>query len=366
MPLLVDVIIRGNRPSRFNHQTWQRQCDRIPSACADEQVYWSIMMAMNRKYRPTARKICLAIAVTMFPMAAFPMAAFAQSQLSEPAALQTPYDQAPYDGEFMVDSVVDSTFGDADAGSSSDSLLRAEMNRMQLQIDELNAARGVPTAAATAKPKPAFPTARLTGFFQADAAWFGQDDANRLAVGNGDPVAGDIQDGADFRRARLAAVGEAWDNVAYQVEFDFAFPGRPSFMDVWLDINNVIGNNHLRVGHFRQPFGMDGLTSVRELTFLERAVPSALLPFRQIGALWYGNTDAEDMTWAISAFRYPTDVFGGNIGDNGGYAMATRVTGLLFDRPGDGGRLHIGAAYSHLDPASDAVQYRNQPEIFVA
>lgn len=69
---------------------------------------------------------------------------------------------------------------------------------------------------------PTFPTVRVTGFFQADAGWFHQDAANRLAVG-------DIQDGADFRRARLAAVGKVADNVGYNVEFDFGFPGRPSF-----------------------------------------------------------------------------------------------------------------------------------------
>jgi hypothetical protein len=73
-------------------------------------------------------------------------------------------------------------------------------------------------------PKPEYPSVRMTGFFQADAGWFAQDAANIAAVG-------DIQDGADFRRARLAAVGNVIDNVAYMIEFDFAFPGRPTFMD---------------------------------------------------------------------------------------------------------------------------------------
>jgi phosphate-selective porin OprO/OprP len=59
----------------------------------------------------------------------------------------------------------------------------------------------------------------VTGFFQADSGWIHQAAANRTAVG-------DVQDGADFRRARLAATGDVADNTGYMVEFDFGFPGR--------------------------------------------------------------------------------------------------------------------------------------------
>ncbi len=253
-----------------------------------------------------------------------------------------------------------------------------ELQRMQQQIDELKAASALQPDASMAPfspspmiccppetPKPKYPTARITGFLQVDAVGFHQDFANMQAVGGGVAANGDVQDGADFRRARLAATGQAWDNVSYMLEMDFAFPGRPSFMDVWLDIDDVVGSNNLRIGQFRQPFGMDGLTSVREMTFLERGLPFAFLPFRQIGAMLYGNSKDEVATWAISGFRFPTDTFGGNVGDNGGYGIATRLTGLLVNR-GDGkGLLHIGGGYSFIDPANDQFQYRNQPEVFV-
>ncbi len=144
-------------------------------------------------------------------------------------------------------------------------------------------------------PKPEYPLVRLTGFFQADAGWFAQDAANIAAVG-------DIQDGADFRRARLAATGNVADNVAYMIEFDFAFPGRPTFMDVWLEIQNLSLLQKFRVGLFRVPFGLDGQTSAKELTFIERALPFAFLPFRQIGVMAHGTNRDEDFTWAYLAF----------------------------------------------------------------
>ncbi|GEM_PF-578539 len=249
--------------------------------------------------------------------------------------------------------------------------VQTQLLELQKQIDALQHAKAVetplvPPIAAIAKPEPPkYPTVRLTGFFQADAAWFHQDANNRLTIGNGVPANGDIQDGADFRRARLAAVGKVWDNVNYMLEMDFAFPGRPSFMDLWMDIDNAIGSNSLRIGQFRQPFGMDGQTSVKDMTFLERGLPFAFLPFRQIGAMTYGHTQDEQMTWAFSGFRYPVDQFGGNVGDNGGYGMAARVTALLVDSCDDSRLMHVGGGYSFLNPANDAVQYRNQPEFFV-
>ena len=215
-----------------------------------------------------------------------------------------------------------------------------------------------PDAKPAAKPpeKKTFPNVRLTGFFQADAVFFDQDDRNIAAVG-------DVQNGADFRRARLAAVGDAYENVSYMLEMDFAFPGHPNFMDVWGQINDV-GGGSIRIGQFRQPIGMDGLTSVKELQFLERGLPFAFLPFRQIGMMYFGESEDEDVTWAISGFRTPTGPYGGNIGDSGGFGLATRLTALLIDN-GDDGVLHIGGGYSFGDPSNNRVQYANQPEVFV-
>ncbi len=114
---------------------------------------------------------------------------------------------------------------------------------LQSQIDALNATSQESAICNAAHPvaKPSFPNVRLTGFFQADALWASQSIENQVAVGNGVASDGDVQDGADFRRARLAAVGQAWDNVAYMLEMDFAFPGRPSFMDVWLELEVLRG-----------------------------------------------------------------------------------------------------------------------------
>ncbi len=203
-----------------------------------------------------------------------------------------------------------------------------------------------------------YPEVKLGGFFQADAVWFVQDSVNIATVG-------DIQNGADFRRARLSAQGDLTEDVNFMIEFDFAFPGRPSFMDVYLELKQFPLLGKLRVGQWRQPFGMDGQTSVRELTFLERGLPFAFLPFRQIGVGFYDNSADETTTWAVSGFRFPTDLFGGNIGDSGGYAMASRFTFAPHWTADDSRLVSFGGGYVFGDPSSNRVRYLTPPEVFV-
>ncbi|MES2788629.1 MAG: porin [Planctomycetota bacterium] len=200
----------------------------------------------------------------------------------------------------------------------------------------------------------AFPKVKLTGFFQADAGFF-QQDAQSLAN------YGDIGDNRGFRRARLAAVGDVSEYVSYMLEMDFAFPGRPTFMDVWVDVHNVPLLGNVRVGQYRMPFGMDALTSVRELTFLERASPFAFNPFRQIGAGFHDNNQDETVTWAASVFGFPTDPWGGNTGDNG-YGMAGRITALPIYADDGSFLVHMGFDYSLTRPSTKTLEYRNTPE----
>lgn len=208
-------------------------------------------------------------------------------------------------------------------------------------------------------PGSKYPSVKVTGFFQADAVWFDQDDANKAQVG-------DVPDGADFRRARLAATGDVWENVGYMIEMDFAAPGRPSFMDVYADFRDMLAiPATVRVGQWRMPFGMTSMTSVRELEFLERPLPFAFVPFRQIGIGLLDSVADDNVTWAVSGFRYPTDVFGGNVGDSGGYSLATRETIVLGGESDDDPLLHLGGDYSYLNSSFDTFRVLNQPEVFV-
>lgn len=199
-----------------------------------------------------------------------------------------------------------------------------------------------------------YPRFRLSGALQADAGFFSQDSASVATFGN-------IQDVAGFRRARLAAVGDVSDYVSFVIELDFAQTGRPSLMDVFLDILKVPVLGNVRVGQWRMPFGMDELTSFRELMFLERALPFALAPFRQIGAGFFDSNEQQTATWAVAAFRHRTNPWGTVQGDRG-YGMAARVTALPYLDADEDRLVHVGADYSFVAPSSETVDFQNTPE----
>jgi phosphate-selective porin OprO/OprP len=219
----------------------------------------------------------------------------------------------------------------------------------------------VPTPAPAAKPK--FPTAQIGGFFQADAGWFNQDPTNIASVGN-------LQNGADFRRARLNAHGNAWDNVSYIIEADFGVGGRPSFADVAADFHEVPLLSNIKIGYFRQPVGLDALTSVRQLTFLERALPFTFVPFRRLGVMTYDMYGADDNgTYAFSLSRAGANAWGGDFGDEDGWAFNGRVTYVPFYNDDFTRLIHFGGSYAHAGPSSPTglrgVRYATAPEAFI-
>ena len=98
--------------------------------------------------------------------------------------------------------------------SASDDRLAA----LEAEVKRLSSADAKRKADAAKKP-----TFQIGGQLQTDYLYFGQDAESREAFG-------DINDGVYFRRARLVAQGEAFEQVKYAIGFDFSLPGRPSFL----------------------------------------------------------------------------------------------------------------------------------------
>ena len=149
---------------------------------------------------------------------------------------------------------------------------------------------------------------------------------------------------------------------------DFAFPGRPTFTDVWFEVTKVPVLGNVRVGQWKQPFSLEVVSSFRYTTFAERSVLfNSFDPFRHIGVGFYDYAENERMTWAASVYRPGQDQFGGSIADNGGYAGVGRITALpWWDDECQGSRyLHVGAGYNYVAPNNQSAQFRTIPEYFI-
>ncbi|MDX1944982.1 MAG: porin [Pirellulaceae bacterium] len=206
---------------------------------------------------------------------------------------------------------------------------------------------------------------QVLGVFQADGVTFAQDDANKARSPEGG--VGPIENGADFRRARLAAKAALANNMNAFFQMDFAFPGRPTFTDVWVEWTDLPWLGNVRVGQWKQPFSLEVVSSFRYTTFMERSsLFQAFTPFRHLGIGFYNHAQNLNSTWAASYLRTGQDQFGGSISTVGGNGFAGRLTHLLWYDEGEGrDYFHVGGAYFLNSPPRHTIAFRSIPEIFV-
>lgn len=209
---------------------------------------------------------------------------------------------------------------------------------------------------------------KLGGRIQYDLGWMSADDA--LESNSKEWT---FYDGSEFRRARLGASGKAYDAVDFKFEIDFA-NGKGAFKDAWM--GTKLGSwGMLKVGHFKEPFGLEQLTSGNHITFNERALSDAFTPARNSGIMLSGAPLEQRLTWAVGAFRESDDWGDDKTGHDGEYSFTGRLTyAPILSKEGDN-VLHFGiaesyraAGYYEPDDADgyDAARFKSSPENHLA
>ena len=172
-----------------------------------------------------------------------------------------------------------------------------------------------------------------------------------------------LQDGADMRRARLRADGVIGENVDFVTEVNFANIqdvtnestttqiGSVGLTDLYVTFKEVPIVENLRLGHFKQPIGLEHLTSGNDCYYMERS-PGHDAFFQEFqyvtGVETFDSYWDDRATAAIALVRVGKQTetpFGFGAGP-GEYAVTGRLTGLPVYE--DEGRrlLHVGLGYS--------------------
>lgn len=94
-------------------------------------------------------------------------------------------------------------------------------------------------------------------------------------------------DGTKLRRARLFVSGTVWRDWHYKGQYDFA-SAETSIKDAWIKytgLNDILEMPlDITFGNFKEPFGMEELTSSKYITFMERSMASnTFAPSRNVG-----------------------------------------------------------------------------------
>ncbi|MEE8469344.1 MAG: porin [Planctomycetota bacterium] len=166
-----------------------------------------------------------------------------------------------------------------------------------------------------------------------------------------------VLSGQEWRRVRLLIKGEIGEHLGFRAQWDFS-DSKARLLDLYFDWR-TFPLGVVRLGHFREPLGLESQTSPTYLTFLERSGPTDALTFGRNRGVQLSERTART-SWAVGVFREADAVFPDELGDN--LAVTARGTWLPVWRDEGAQLVHLGLGLSYRDTSADPVTIRARPE----
>jgi phosphate-selective porin OprO/OprP len=166
---------------------------------------------------------------------------------------------------------------------------------------------------------------RLRGYVQSDARFFGA--KGPVAPGSSSLL---------LRRVRPIFEATAYKYFGVRLMPDFG-GGSVVLYDAYVEAKPNAALN-LRLGKFKPPVGLERLQSATDIRFVERGLPTSLVPNRDVGVQLSGDVSGARVSYAVGAFNGTPD---GGLADSD-LSTGKDVVGRLFFRP-------FGAAPTGVD-----------------
>ena len=179
---------------------------------------------------------------------------------------------------------------------------------------------------------------KLRALVQADARFF-LDDQDKKA-----------SDTFLLRRVRPTLEGSLGQHVGFRVTPDFA-GSQTVLFDAYAELK-LSPYANLRLGKTKPPIGLERLQSGGDLLFIERGLPTSLVPNRDVGLLYYGSLGSGVVDYAVGVFNGVPDGGNADVDSNDAKDLVGRVFFSPF-KNGDIGALQglgFGVAASIGDP----------------
>ncbi|MEW6775632.1 MAG: porin [Bdellovibrionota bacterium] len=170
-----------------------------------------------------------------------------------------------------------------------------------------------------------------------------------------------LGDEVRFRELRLQTEGVLWDNTEFKIQIDFADTAKIAIKDTYVGIKDMGGGFGLRIGHFKEPFSLEELTSGRFVTFTARALPTgAFAPSRNMGFMIHNEKLMEGKASICAGiFRDTNDSGQFSDDDDLAYNLTGRLTfAPVLENKGEQ-LVHVGFAYTHREPKGDQTDRAN-------
>ncbi|MBW2419074.1 MAG: porin [Deltaproteobacteria bacterium] len=202
---------------------------------------------------------------------------------------------------------------------------------------------------------------KLGGRIQGDFASIWPGDSLATIDGSG-TYAG--KEAVEFRRARLYFSGELYKRLVFKAQYDFA-GGDADFNDVYIGLKDLGYAGTVLLGHQKEPFSLEELTSSKYITFMERSLPSVFDSSRNFGLTSYNHVLDERMTYALGIYA-PTDGFGEWESNDTEFNLTGRVTGVPWWQEDGRKFLHLGLSASYQFRKQSSRSISQSPESHLA
>ncbi|PCJ92820.1 MAG: porin [Flavobacteriaceae bacterium] len=164
----------------------------------------------------------------------------------------------------------------------------------------------------------------------------------------------------EIRRGRFFVSGAIYNNVEFKLQADFA-GAEVSLKDVYIGIKNIPIIGTLRMGHVKEPFRLETMTSSKYIIFLERSFSESFLPVRNNGVILFNQFFDKKLGVQAGYFRN-SDGTANSIDANNGYALTARVTSLLLNNEEKKQLWHVGLGLSSRKIDDNTYKISSRPE----
>jgi phosphate-selective porin OprO/OprP len=147
-----------------------------------------------------------------------------------------------------------------------------------------------------------------------------------------------------IRRARPTISGTVYKYVDFYVREDFGL-GAVVLYEAYAQLN-YFSRFNLRVGKFKPPVGLERLQSDDDTSFVERGLPTLLVPSRDIGYQLSGDVIRKRVSYAVGVFNGVPDnsLSDASVTDHRDYAGRIFLTPFLPDSKNPLSGLGVGIA----------------------
>ncbi|HEX9426143.1 MAG TPA: porin, partial [Candidatus Polarisedimenticolia bacterium] len=153
---------------------------------------------------------------------------------------------------------------------------------------------------------------KLSGYLQGDGRFYQSDDQG-LAV-----------DTFLIRRARAIVDASFLQRFDLRIVPDFG-QGKTVLFDGYLNVR-FNPPAQIRFGKFKPPIGLERLQSATSTSFAERALPTNLVPNRDVGLQLHGDILDQTLVYAVGLWNgVPDGVNGGDVDTNDGKDSVARI-----------------------------------------